>query len=183
MSVVSFLHTHWGTYSSWKLTDGGKATGQEFLLPAAALSTGSVLTQTWSQREKNCLTVWFQLMLMAEQQSHESYMQVFEFEPYSAVVFLLLWPPTSFHWVCGTCRGYSTCVCVCVQCVCVLLSPASVQGPEVQQLTSALRPLLLWLPGNPCVFEAKEFILLRKVQRIGGNCMKCGWSCQHEMLA
>lgn len=38
----------------------------------------------------------------------------------------------------------------------MLLSLTSVQGPEVQQLTSARRPLSLWLPGNPRVSEGKR---------------------------
>lgn len=50
VSVVSFPRTHWSTYSSWRLTDGGKATRQKSLLLAAALSPDSTLTRAWSQR-------------------------------------------------------------------------------------------------------------------------------------
>ena len=78
------------------------------------------------------------------------------------------------------------CVCLCVS-VCVYSLAQHqcrvLRGSNCGSLSSARRPLLLWLLGNPACFCREGFILPRNEEKIGASCMKCGCSCQHEMLA
>lgn len=98
-------------------------------------------------KESTALTVWFQLILMDTLQSNCSVQAVFSCK---CSLFIVAFNKLSVR-VWTAYLGYSVCVCECV-----LLSQASVQGPEGQQLLiphfcseASLAPVA-W---QPCVFR------------------------------